>query len=571
MGVCGSSENNRNSRKNGINETEKGSLNQNIENNTNLENSQFQYKENNYNIFKIIKDNKIVGEGFLCTIQYPEKPDLLTILITSDHTLSSSDMKFGKEVKILIKDKLIKVLKKDQKRKVYSNVENDITIIEIKEKVGFETQKILEIDYDIKEDELINLPINIISYSGITEGSVHTIDNNKIGISFNSKNVLSGNPIINTNNSKLIAIFSKEFSMGVLLKKNIEEFSKLFIQKNEIKNIIEKKEYNENIKIKEIENNDNNLINNINNISSHNENNSNEEKSELQNDNNEINLTLEITNEDVNKNIYFIGMLNELNESNTKLFINDEEINYIKYFIPAIQGTYNIKLIIYIQITDCDHMFAECNRITSIDLSKFNTENVTNMSYMFSNCSSLDNIDLSSLDTKNITNMSFMFKGCSNLEKINLSSFDTKNVTNMSSMFEGCYMLTNINLSTLNTKKVNYMIGMFSKCSNLMDIDISPLNTQNVISMSHMFSGCSKLKNLDLSSLNTNNIINMSYMFSDCIDLINIDLSCLGNKKINNTNYMFSGCNNLNSVKINKNSFDMKKSKLNKKVKIINN
>ena len=310
MGVCGSSENNRNNRKNGINETEKGSLNQNIENNTNLENSPFQYKENNYNIFKIIKDNKIVGEGFLCTIQYPEKPDILTILITSNHTLSSSDMIFGKEVKILIKDKLIKVLKKDQKRKVYSNVENDITIIEIKEKVGFETQKILEIDYDIKEDELINLPINIISYSGITEGSVQTIDNNKIGISFNGKNVLSGNPIINTNNSKLIAIFSKEFSMGVLLKKNIEEFSKLFIQKKEIKNIIEKKVYNENNNenkiIKEIENNDNNLINNINNISSHNENNNNEEKSELQNDNNEINLTLEITNEDINKNILLV-------------------------------------------------------------------------------------------------------------------------------------------------------------------------------------------------------------------------------------------------------------------------
>jgi len=40
--------------------------------------------------------------------------------------------------------------------------------------------------------------------------------------------------------------------------------------------------------------------------------------------------------------------------------------------------------------------------------------------------------------------MSGMFKGCSNLTKIDLSSFDTKNVTNMSSMFKGCSNLTKI-------------------------------------------------------------------------------------------------------------------------------
>jgi len=46
-----------------------------------------------------------------------------------------------------------------------------------------------------------------------------------------------------------------------------------------------------------------------------------------------------------------------------------------------------------------------------------------------------------------------MFDGCSNLTNINLSSFDTKNVTNMGSIFSGCSNLTNINLSSFNTKK----------------------------------------------------------------------------------------------------------------------
>ena len=42
-------------------------------------------------------------------------------------------------------------------------------------------------------------------------------------------------------------------------------------------------------------------------------------------------------------------------------------------------------------------MFSGCNSLTNIDLSNFNTQNVTNMSYMFYKCSSLTNINLSNL------------------------------------------------------------------------------------------------------------------------------------------------------------------------------
>ncbi len=39
-------------------------------------------------------------------------------------------------------------------------------------------------------------------------------------------------------------------------------------------------------------------------------------------------------------------------------------------------------------------MFDEYNKITSIDLYNFNSNEIRNMSYMFSNCSSLKNINL---------------------------------------------------------------------------------------------------------------------------------------------------------------------------------
>ena len=45
-------------------------------------------------------------------------------------------------------------------------------------------------------------------------------------------------------------------------------------------------------------------------------------------------------------------------------------------------------------------MFYWCSSLKSLDLSSFNTHEVTNMSHMLA-CSSLESIDLSSFNTKN--------------------------------------------------------------------------------------------------------------------------------------------------------------------------
>ena len=48
-------------------------------------------------------------------------------------------------------------------------------------------------------------------------------------------------------------------------------------------------------------------------------------------------------------------------------------------------------------------MFADCIAVTSLNLSNFNTQNVTDMYYMFSNCNSLKSLDLSNINTQNVT------------------------------------------------------------------------------------------------------------------------------------------------------------------------
>ena len=76
------------------------------------------------------------------------------------------------------------------------------------------------------------------------------------------------------------------------------------------------------------------------------------------------------------------------------------------------------------------HLFYDCSYLIKLNLSNFNTENVTNMSFMFGNCKNLINLDLSKFNSKNITNMSNMFDDCKSLKKENIITKD-KNIINL--------------------------------------------------------------------------------------------------------------------------------------------
>ena len=55
-----------------------------------------------------------------------------------------------------------------------------------------------------------------------------------------------------------------------------------------------------------------------------------------------------------------------------------------------------------------------------------------------------------------------MFLDCSSLSSLDVSNFDTSNVTDMRSMFRNCRSLTSLDLSNFNTSRsVEYMSDMF--------------------------------------------------------------------------------------------------------------
>ena len=117
----------------------------------------------------------------------------------------------------------------------------------------------------------------------------------------------------------------------------------------------------------------------------------------------------------------------------------------------SFKGKTQLLTVDYLKVTDkvtnMQYMFNDCNKLTSLDVSNFNTSNVTNMQYMFEDCNKLTSLDLSNFNTSNVTDMQYMFEDCHNIISLNLSNFDTSNVTNMTQMINECYVLTELNIS----------------------------------------------------------------------------------------------------------------------------
>ena len=124
--------------------------------------------------------------------------------------------------------------------------------------------------------------------------------------------------------------------------------------------------------------------------------------------------------------------------------------------------------------------FASFNKMTSIDLSAFDTSEVTNMRWMFAGCSSLTSLDVSKFDTSNVTNMSGMFSSCGRLTSLDVSNFDTSNVINMYGMFAFCSSLTSLDVSNFDTSKVTEMVTMFCECPAWDKIDQTKFANANV-------------------------------------------------------------------------------------------
>ncbi|WP_294880234.1 BspA family leucine-rich repeat surface protein [uncultured Lactobacillus sp.] len=92
---------------------------------------------------------------------------------------------------------------------------------------------------------------------------------------------------------------------------------------------------------------------------------------------------------------------------------------------------------------------------------------------LFSKLSNLVSIKgLNNLQTSQITNFSYMFADCPKLTTLDLSTFDTAKATSYSSMFSGDTALTSVDLSSFTVTDDDLTFSMFDSCSSLTKLTL---------------------------------------------------------------------------------------------------
>jgi surface protein len=203
-------------------------------------------------------------------------------------------------------------------------------------------------------------------------------------------------------------------------------------------------------------------------------------------------------------------------------------------------------------------MFNGNSSLTELDVSNWDTSNVTSMFFMFQNASQLTELDVSNWKTGNVTNINNMFNGVRRVTKLDVSNWDTSKVEGMQGVFQNTASLTEIDVSNWDTSKVKRTDYMFYNnltgdwVSKLTTIDVSNWDTSNIEDMSSMFGGARNLVHLDVSNWDTSSVSSMRNLFEvtpkiEELDLSNWNTTNMDSSTSTNANAggMFRGMNGL--------------------------
>lgn len=196
--------------------------------------------------------------------------------------------------------------------------------------------------------------------------------------------------------------------------------------------------------------------------------------------------------------------------------------------------------------TTMDRMFQNCQVLTSLNLSAFDTSQVTDMRNAFFSCKILTDLKMSNFTSDSVLDTSCMFGYCEKLTSITMPNFSVTNrVTSINSMFENCYALQSINIKSWDTSNVTDMSGLFWLCQSLETYDfIKTFDTSNVSEMAAMFAGIHFLP--DISGFNTAKVKDMSG-FSMGASVLP-DLSILDTSHVQRMHALIAGCTSLTEM-----------------------
>ena len=139
-----------------------------------------------------------------------------------------------------------------------------------------------------------------------------------------------------------------------------------------------------------------------------------------------------------------------------KIYANADSRNVFNGFksVTSIEG---LKFLDTSDVVWMEAMFKDCWKLTTLDVSGFDTSNVTNFKQTFALCAErLTELDLSNWDTSSATTVKEMFYRCDVLKTIYVSDKWVLNEgTDTSGMFNSCKKLVGGQGTTYNSGKIN--------------------------------------------------------------------------------------------------------------------
>ena len=202
-----------------------------------------------------VKSKGIYGTGFFCRIRFLDNT-FIKVLTTSYQILDEHYFKENNEINLIINNQA-RIINLNKKRKIYSNKDFDLILIEIKE--SDKINDYFELDENILSQEnpklfYENKTIYIIQYLNMEKASVsygifNDLIDSEIKHTCSIKPGSNCSPILNSMNNKIIGISKisekNDNNKGIFLKVPINEFKKQIEAKEEIKekkvNIIDNK------------------------------------------------------------------------------------------------------------------------------------------------------------------------------------------------------------------------------------------------------------------------------------------------------------------------------------------
>ena len=186
--------------------------------------------------------------GFFCYIPYKNKK--IPVLITCNHDINEKDIEEYDKIKLLFKDdNLVEIKDLKNNRRIYTNREYDITIIEIKKEDNIKNEFLELDDFYLEEDFFIKKPIYTLQYIkkenpyvsfGILSSFEDFRKNRRIRHTCSTSFGSSGSPILDLLNNKVIGIYTGsskyKYNVGTFLKYPIIDFINSLYDDSEFEN-----------------------------------------------------------------------------------------------------------------------------------------------------------------------------------------------------------------------------------------------------------------------------------------------------------------------------------------------